>query len=42
MTRRGRARDRLIAAAGHGVTGDMQGKVMSEVQPMKMAAAEAL
>ena len=32
----------LVAGAGAGLTGDLQGKVMTEVQPMKMAAAEAL
>lgn len=32
----------LIAGLGVVVTGDIQGKVMTEVQPMKMAAAEAL
>jgi cytochrome d ubiquinol oxidase subunit I len=32
----------LIAAVGVAVTGDIQGKIMTEVQPMKMAAAEAL
>ncbi|MEO5901360.1 MAG: cytochrome ubiquinol oxidase subunit I [Ilumatobacteraceae bacterium] len=32
----------LIAAAGVAVTGDRQARVMTEVQPMKMAAAEAL
>ena len=34
----------LMAVAGIGVvvSGDVQGKVMTEVQPMKMAAAEAL
>ncbi len=32
----------LIAALGVVVTGDIQGKVMTDVQPMKMAAAEAL
>lgn len=32
----------LVASLGVVVTGDMQGKVMTEVQPMKMAAAEAL
>ncbi len=32
----------LVAGLGVAVTGDYQGKVMSEVQPMKMAAAEAL
>ena len=34
----------LVLAAGIGVavTGDVQGKIMTEVQPMKMAAAEAL
>ncbi len=32
----------LIASVGVVVTGDLQGKVMTEVQPMKMAAAEAL
>jgi cytochrome d ubiquinol oxidase subunit I len=31
----------LIAGAGVVVTGDVQAKVMTEVQPMKMAAAEA-
>ncbi len=32
----------LVAALGVAFSGDMQGKVMTEVQPMKMAAAEAL
>ena len=32
----------LVAALGVGFTGDLQGKIMTEVQPMKMAAAEAL
>jgi cytochrome d ubiquinol oxidase subunit I len=32
----------LIAAATVAITGDTQGKIMTEVQPMKMAAAEAL
>ncbi|MGL5818471.1 MAG: cytochrome ubiquinol oxidase subunit I [Phycicoccus sp.] len=32
----------LVAGLGVTVTGDVQGKVMTEVQPMKMAAAEAL
>ncbi|MFT4263248.1 MAG: cytochrome ubiquinol oxidase subunit I [Nocardioides sp.] len=32
----------IVAFVGVGVTGDVQGKVMTEVQPMKMAAAEAL
>ena len=32
----------LVAGLGVLVTGDMQGKVMTQVQPMKMAAAEAL
>jgi cytochrome d ubiquinol oxidase subunit I len=32
----------LVAAAALAVTGDIQGKIMTEVQPMKMAAAEAL
>ncbi len=32
----------LVAALGVVVTGDFQAKVMTEVQPMKMAAAEAL
>jgi len=32
----------IVAGAGVIVTGDFQGKVMTEVQPMKMAAAEAL
>ena len=43
---RTRAADRrwvtLVAGLGVAVTGDIQGKVMTEVQPMKMAAAEAL
>ncbi len=32
----------LVGALGVTVSGDLQGKVMTEVQPMKMAAAEAL
>ncbi len=32
----------LLAGIGVGITGDLQGKVMTEVQPMKMAAAEGL
>jgi cytochrome bd ubiquinol oxidase subunit I len=32
----------VVAGAGVAVSGDQQGKVMTEVQPMKMAAAEAL
>ncbi|MEV6969708.1 cytochrome ubiquinol oxidase subunit I [Hamadaea sp. NPDC051192] len=32
----------LVATAALFVTGDTQGKIMTEVQPMKMAAAEAL
>ena len=32
----------LIAGLGVAVTGDIQGKIMTEVQPMKMAAAEGL
>ena len=32
----------LAAGIGVAVTGDIQGKIMTEVQPMKMAAAEAL
>ncbi|HET7278628.1 MAG TPA: cytochrome ubiquinol oxidase subunit I [Dermatophilaceae bacterium] len=32
----------LVASAGVVVSGDIQGKIMTEVQPMKMAAAEAL
>ena len=32
----------LIAGIGVAVTGDIQAKIMTEVQPMKMAAAEAL
>ena len=32
----------LVASLGVIVTGDLQGKIMTEVQPMKMAAAEAL
>src|SRR4029079_11039480 len=32
----------LLAGIGTTITGDVQGKVMTEVQPMKMAAAEAL
>jgi cytochrome d ubiquinol oxidase subunit I len=32
----------LVAGVGVTVSGDLQGKVMTDVQPMKMAAAEAL
>ncbi len=32
----------LVAGLGVTISGDLQGKVMTEVQPMKMAAAEAL
>ena len=32
----------LVASLGVVVTGDLQGKVMTQVQPMKMASAEAL
>ena len=32
----------LVAGLGVAISGDLQGKVMTEVQPMKMAAAEAL
>jgi cytochrome bd ubiquinol oxidase subunit I len=32
----------VVAGIGTTITGDLQGKVMTEVQPMKMAAAEAL
>ncbi|MGZ5415092.1 MAG: cytochrome ubiquinol oxidase subunit I, partial [Aeromicrobium sp.] len=32
----------LVAGLGVAVTGDIQGKIMTDVQPMKMAAAEAL
>ncbi|ONI77523.1 cytochrome ubiquinol oxidase subunit I [Kribbella sp. ALI-6-A] len=32
----------VVAGAGVALSGDQQGKVMTEVQPMKMAAAEAL
>jgi cytochrome d ubiquinol oxidase subunit I len=32
----------IVAACGVGITGDEQGKIMTEQQPMKMAAAEAL
>jgi cytochrome d ubiquinol oxidase subunit I len=32
----------LVAGLGVAVSGDIQGKIMTEVQPMKMAAAEAL
>ncbi len=32
----------LVASVGVIVSGDVQGKIMTEVQPMKMAAAEAL
>jgi cytochrome bd ubiquinol oxidase subunit I len=32
----------LVSASGVAVTGDLQGKVMTAQQPMKMAAAEAL
>ena len=35
-------RSSLVAGLGVAVTGDIQGKIMTEVQPMKMAAAEAL
>ena len=37
-----RRRSLLVAGLGVAVTGDLQGKVMTEQQPMKMAAAEAL
>ncbi|GIJ29146.1 cytochrome ubiquinol oxidase subunit I [Micromonospora qiuiae] len=32
----------LVATAAVVITGDIQGKIMTEVQPMKMAAAEAI
>jgi cytochrome d ubiquinol oxidase subunit I len=32
----------IVAGAGVALSGDQQGKVMTQVQPMKMAAAEAL
>ena len=32
----------LLAGLGVAISGDVQGKIMTEVQPMKMAAAEAL
>lgn len=32
----------LVSGMGVAISGDLQGKVMTEVQPMKMAAAEAL
>jgi len=32
----------LVAGLGVAITGDAQGKIMTEVQPMKMAVAEAL
>ena len=32
----------LVAGLGVAVSGDIEGKIMTEVQPMKMAAAEAL
>jgi cytochrome d ubiquinol oxidase subunit I len=32
----------LVSGIGVAVTGDFQGKIMTDVQPMKMAAAEAL
>lgn len=32
----------LVAGLGVAITGDVQGKIMTEVQPMKMAAAEAI
>ncbi len=32
----------LVASLGVVITGDLQGKIMTEVQPMKMAAAEGL
>ena len=37
-----RRRSCIVAGAGVAFSGDLQGKVMTEVQPMKMAAAEAL
>ena len=39
---RGGAVVALVASLGVVVSGDVQGKIMTEVQPMKMAAAEAL
>ncbi len=39
---RGGAWVALVASLGVVVSGDTQGKIMTEVQPMKMAAAEAL
>ena len=41
MTRTG-AIVTLVAGLAVAFTGDLQGKIMTEVQPMKMAAAEAL
>jgi cytochrome d ubiquinol oxidase subunit I len=32
----------LVSGLGVAITGDIQGKIMTDVQPMKMAAAEAL
>ena len=32
----------LVASVGVGITGDFQSKIMTQVQPMKMAAAEAV
>ncbi|MEP9381704.1 cytochrome ubiquinol oxidase subunit I [Nocardioides sp. KR10-350] len=32
----------VVAGIGVGISGDVQGKIMTDVQPMKMAAAEAL
>jgi cytochrome d ubiquinol oxidase subunit I len=32
----------IVAGVGVAISGDIQGKIMTEVQPMKMAAAEAL
>jgi len=32
----------LVAGLGVAISGDLQGKIMTDVQPMKMAAAEAL
>ena len=32
----------LVAGIGVAISGDVSGKIMTEVQPMKMAAAEGL
>ena len=41
-TKRVVAQAPLVSGIGVAITGDFQGKIMTDVQPMKMAAAEAL